>query len=97
MWLISLSLLLDDAQRHRRYRHFTKSDRARHKCDRLDETEYLEFQPLEYLFGLKTNTNQEVPKLTVDCADLIKTHFVDDFLEVIGVVDEKRYTPFPSV
>ena len=67
--------------------------------DRFDyEHEHeLQLQPAEQFIERQLNADKKFTKICVLRAHWIKTHFVNDFLNLESIAREKRYAPFGIV
>ena len=64
--------------------------------DYEDEHE-LQLQPAEQFIERQLNADKKFTKIRVLRAHSIKTHFVNDFLNLESIAREKRYAPFGIV
>src|SRR5438445_13738477 len=57
----------------------------------------LQLQPAEQFIERQLNADKKFTEIRVLRADRIKTHFVDDFLNLQSVARKRRHTPFSVV
>ena len=57
----------------------------------------LQLQPAEQFIERQLNADKKFTKIRVLRANWIKTHFVNDFLNLESIAREKRYAPFGIV
>src|SRR6478736_4072471 len=57
----------------------------------------LQLQPAEQFIERQLNADKKFTKIRVLRAHWIKTHFVNDFLNLKSIAREKRYAPFGIV
>ena len=72
---------------------------ARNRVRSIDyEPEHeLQLQPAEQFIERQLNADKKFTKIRVLRAHWIKTHFVNDFLNLESIAREKRYAPFGIV
>ena len=75
------------------------SNPARNRIRSIDyEHEHeLQLQPAEQFIERQLNADKKFTKIRVLRAHWIKTHFVNDFLNLESIAREKRYAPFGIV